>query len=285
MHFKYLFKTSEQLDISFSIEQYLGQINDVYSSFILNDFRSISKSTSSLPKSISQVIGVKYTKAKPSKLSFWNLSYKLLRLSSNVISAFDVQQEAIDIEYILQDNIQTSHDVGFKGSKFIHLLSGLTTLDIKYKANKIRQVFNGNLQNILINSLNINPQVQWRIGDFQTSYNGLWSWSWSKNNGVPNRGNILNNNLSLTYSYKTKLFVNANGTYLHMKSAKKNSNQIFVNIGLRCEVSRKIECQLQLLNILNQRKTESFFLDSGYSLYQANAVRGRNSRISILLNF
>ncbi|MFZ4861018.1 hypothetical protein ACL9RF_02435 [Sphingobacterium sp. Mn56C] len=287
LNIRYAFKPNQNISIEYFSEQKLGKINDVYRSFILTDFRSINSSKAHIPQIFNNRIQTRYNIENPSKMSFWNFSYNFSILKSDVISAYNLNQDAIKIEYISDNNTQYTQEFGIKGGKYIKLFTGTSSFEVKYSANRAEQIFNNRKQKIGTNTLQVYPKVEWKFGNIQGKYFGAFSWSWVEKTNIetPNKGNILNHNASLAYSLKSKLFLTVNGSYLTVSSLNNKNSQALLNSSLRYKFSKKIEYGLNVSNLLNRKNSSLFMMDSGYSFYQENAYRGRMAILSAQINF
>lgn len=287
LNIKYAFKPNQSINIEYFSEQKLGEINDVYRSFILTDFRSINSSRTDLPQTFNNQIQIRYIIDNPSKMSFWNFSYNFFILKSNVLSSYNLNKDAIKIEYISENNTQYTQEFGIRGGKYIKLLTGTSSFEVKYSANRAEQIFNNRKQKIGTNTLQVYPKVEWKLGNIQGKYFGAFSWSWIEkiSTETPNRGTILNHNASLAYSLKSKIFLTVTGSYLTVSSLNNKNSQALLNSSLRYKFSKKIEYGLNVSNLLNRKNSSIFIMDSGYSFYQENAYRSRMAILSAQINF
>lgn len=287
LNIKYAFKPNQNVNIEYFSEQNLGKINDVYRSFILTNFRLINSSRTQLPQTFNNQIQTRYNIENPSKMSFWNFSYNFFILKSNVLSSYDLNQDAIKIEYISENNTQYTHEFGLRGGKYLKFLTGTSSFEVKYSANKADQIFNNRKQKVGTNTLQVYPKIEWKLGSLQSRYFGVFSWSWIDkiDTQTPNKGNIVNHNASLSYSLRSKIFVTVTGSHFTVSSLSNKNSQTLLNSGIRYKFSKKIEYGLHVSNLLNRKNSSMFMMDSGYSFYQENSYRGRIAIISAQINF
>ncbi len=241
----------------FNSKTSFGELSQLYTGFIITDYRNTQRYNSQLPKTRSNRFLTNITYRSPLDGIFTNLAYSLELNKKNLLNSFSVQNDGLVInETIESDNIFTTHNFDISASKRIKKLSTLINLGTGVSFSKDPQLINNQITDIKNTAFNLRLTIDTRLTHWlNTLYKGSY-------NEFINRTELVSSNNTITsqrheldaFFYLSKnQYINANSeTYINKGLNSSSTNQFF-NLKYQYTIPKKnIDIFLKWQNIFNE---------------------------------
>lgn len=287
MDFQVNLATTQKINGQIWLNETFGEITDIYQGYILSDFRTIRRSNSILPNSKLQNYYISYQIEMPGPMLFLNMRYNFTRERRNLMIQVNIDQDKTQINYIDRANYALRHDLNAKLSKYIHLIKASSSLEVNYSEAMNQQLFNEDEKEFLnknwrtkINFNGIINKVQWTAS---SSFNYIRTEDGLRN--FSKQAKVVTNNLSLSHSYKSRLFSTVNGFSNHLIDLQNKLDYYNLNFNLRYKGAKKFEYEFTVSNIFNQKNYEIPYSIPGILIHQGYRIRGRNAMFQVSYKF
>ncbi|MEJ5055079.1 TonB-dependent receptor [Sphingobacterium sp. MYb382] len=268
-------------------EQKVGEISDVFAAYIMNSFRSVQKSASTLPYSRTHNLIAFYSIESPQKMLFVNVNYNWSREFRNVISSVQADSVAEQLGYISGNNSVTSQTVNADISKYLNFLRATSSLGVSFNDRNSTRLFNGESYNYVLRNYLLKPTLAGRLVGVQWKYVGSLQWNkgHQRESIRVDEGYISQHNLSLSYTYRSRAFLTLRGNSMYLKN---NGNEFsFLNADgtIRYKLNKKMDYEFTMQNIFNQKDFSTYHLYEGTSVNQSYRLRGRMAFLKVNWSF
>lgn len=241
----------------FNSKTRFGELSQLYTAFIITDYRNTQRYNSKLPKTRSNSFLTNINFRNPLNGIFANLVYSLEFNEKNLLNSFDVQSNGLVInETIASDNVFTTHNFGISGSKRIKKLNTLINLGTGVSFSKNPQLINSQIIDIKNTIFNLRLTIDSRLNDWlNASYKGSY-------NEFKNQTEFISSNTTITsqrhefdtfFYITTNQYVNVNSeTYINKGLNSSSTNQFF-NLKYQYNIPKKnVDIFIKWQNIFNE---------------------------------
>lgn len=242
--------------------QNFGQISQLYSGYILTNYRALNRFNAPLLNSRNHNASLGINYRNPLKAIFAIFSYSLNYTKSNLLFSTDISDEGQLIYNALeQDNAARSNNYSLSFSKRLKRMNGLININLSHSRSKASQLLNQRVLKVKGNGWSIRSGIDADITSWLgASIKSNLNWSSSKigtisPNSILSQKHTLQNHL---YFSKKQLLSVINELY-STSTEKKNDTNYFLNLKYQYSFpKKKIDLYVKWLNVLNENKYVSY---------------------------
>jgi hypothetical protein len=272
----------------------VGGISNVYRGAVLRGHRSLQANRTDLQESGQHSANLHYNYQRSISMLFMNAGIYYNRSLSNSIASSIIDQDISQTIYIPFDNDVSSYGVNGGLSKYIFALGATTGLKASWGIARANQFLNGEAYPTSTETWTLSPNVEARLWrkvsmNYQASANWMVSRSDRNDAGaslLDRKMQRLDQDLSINYSPKSHMFfrLSARNQFVEQPGMK-NLNYTFLDAKLRYTfVKQKIDVDLDVSNLANIRRYESYFLSANQQSYSVYDLRGRMAILKVSFN-
>ncbi len=265
-----------------------GDLNQVYSGYILNTYRIIQQADNLLP--FNQVgnfnIGLNYK--NPFKAFFTYLQYSFTFKNKNLISNSNTYNNGVNlINYLVQNNNEQSQSFSFSINKKIRPLNTSLKLQTKYTLNQSNAILNQQYVTLLNQIFNVNFN---QVIDISKWYYMECSESW---NFIQNKNNNTNYpnveywqaNVKNYFFPNDNIFISLFFDYYKNNILNNKDQYLFIDFDIKYKFNnkRKIELELLYSNITNIKYFQTAALTN--NIYFESNFQLRPTQVIFKVNF
>ncbi len=266
-----------------------GALDNLYSGYILTNYRNIGYYNTSILEKHYQNYKFKLAYKNPIKSLFFHVQYYFIRNKSNLIynTVFDVTGAATTIT-LKKDNITRNHRLSSKISKFIAPIKGNFNIGTTFEFSNTVQYINSQLTPLNTYTKNINSSMSSTVFNWlnlDASANLIMSHL--KTNATTNKVVTQNYEITIKVFPSANSYITLNNEFFKSKMGLNNNepNSIF---NLKCNytfLKNKIDLQLMWNNILNEKTFTNVYNNT--NMVYSNTFNLRPSQVIIksIFNF
>lgn len=276
-------KGEDYLNFSYSYQNPIGDITNVYRGAILTNYRSLMANNASIQQRSVQSSTLFYNFQRSIIMLFMNAALSYKKAEANTIISSEIDNNIQKIILLPYRNRQDMLSANLGLSKYlfgmastIKVMGNWSQTRYDQFVNQIRMPFNNYFKSISW-SLDSRP-----FGSSITfDYRGIVSWNKSRllNASVDNLENSarrIEQSLNIGVNFISNLNLNIEGKNIYSaRTGMDNQNYFFLNSRLRYKLAKwNTDLSLDLTNMMNQKKYEVMYLSSNqFALTQYN-IRG-----------
>jgi len=271
------------------INNSFGDVNQLYYSYIINNYRNIQKYEIPILESLrgSVTLGILYR--NPIKSLFINGFYSYSNSTQNLLLGNNINNDGTSsLGFFEQDNNSNTHTINMRGSKYYTQLKTTLTLTTNVSLDNKEQLLNNSLTDITTKSIQLKGKLDTEITDWMSleyKNNVLITNTQFKNqsfNTIVNQEHLLNFNFYPT----SNQYLGFNAEYYKNNFSSENQENYFLNLKYRYTFKEsKIDLELNWNNILNEKEFTTVF-NTTFSYTQSTYVlRQRQLLMSMKFNF
>lgn len=241
----------------FNSETRFGELSQLYTAFIITDYRNTQRYNSKLPETRTNRFSTSLVFRNPKKGIFADFIYSLEFNKKNLLNSFDIQSNGLVInETIESDNVFATHNLNLSVSKRLKKLNTLLNLGTGVFFSKNPQIINSQITDIENTIFNLRLTIDSRINDWlNTSYNGAYNEFINQTESISSNNTITSQKHEFdSFFYLTKnQYLNLQSeTYINKGLNSSSTNQFF-NLKYQYTISKKrIDIFVKWQNILNE---------------------------------
>ena len=270
----YIFSPKWTTNLSYSYSYRIAEINDYNNSFILSNYRNISRNDGQLPENQAHSSGLSINFKDVIHFWFANIRASYSEGISNIVSVQTRDGIYLSQVKILSENLTTNKNISSDVSKYVYEIKTKFTLGVSLQAQKsVRLVSNNQLANIENKSNSISFGINSKPMNWlqtQFDFNFIKSKNDVKTNSIESQINYQKTNFrlqaDLTLSKQLTCGFEAN-KYLIESVGIVNQNYLFLDCSTTYRFKKSnFELNLYLRNLTNETSFQTInFLENSSS--------------------
>jgi len=278
------------LDLNYSYRNEFGTIEDVYTGYMLTNYRTLSANSGGLIEQRTHQAGVGFNYRKALTLFFWNINAMYSHTESNNIAAV-----------LLTNNLQRSVVLPypnatdswfFKGyiSKYIFVLNTTLNCALQWRNSSLVQLQNGVLLpfNTSANTMSIGTDT--RITDqLNVSYKTALTQTAARSRAEVSVNQVaqLFQQFNINYSPVQVLRFNLSAEhYLTRQNGNPDLKCFFADAYVRYRLTKwKADLELSAVNMLNVKTYNALYLSANSVIRNSYTLPGRIAMVKVMFNF
>lgn len=275
-----------ELNMFGSLNRYFGEINQLYSAYILQSYRTLQKLNPTLPENTSYTGGFMFKYKLPKRAFFFTVGYNYNSTQKNLIyNNYYSPDGSSTLEMLLRNNYQRMHTVNGTMSKYVEPVKTLFSFNGRIQTGYSEQIVNN-----VVNQINM-QQYGFGFG-FNNSildhlvlgYNASLNISNNSLNGTRiNNITIQEHKVSASYFPAASHMISYNANF-YQNNQQSQTNQAFVNMVYRYAIQKKkIDFEVQCSNLFNANNFTTNFSD-GFIIVE-NQIKMRPRQLLALVRF
>ncbi|WP_165042836.1 carboxypeptidase-like regulatory domain-containing protein [Dysgonomonas sp. ZJ709] len=283
LNIKYQLTGNTSLYGSYFFYNNLGDINTLYSGYILQNYRSINHFSNQLAESRGNGGNIEMTYKNVIDMLFISGGVTYNYTKRDILFGQIFQGILTLTSALEQDNTSTNLSVNGRISKGFYLMGIVTSLDASYGTYSSEQLRQKKLVQFKNNGLNINGSLNAKPASWLSfAYKGTWSRNWSRIEAVetftPIR--IFINNISCDVNLPKDITLTANYEHYYNSAAIGNRYLSFTDLALQYSW-QTLFLSLSWANIFNTNNYISAYNNNLNSYYQNYEIRGSDILLKI----
>ncbi len=255
-----------KLSASGSFNNQFGRINQLYYSYILQNYRTLQRMNTSIPETQTQSYSGGISYRNPIKSLFWNLLISYNHSRNNLLFANDILANgANEIQAIEKENDRQSQNISTRLSKYINKWNTNISVNGSFEMGDFQQILNEEITDIRNRNWGIGGKVEIDITDWWSmEYKADFHFS---NNQIQNQDNRTveqqSHILNLNFYPKDNQFLALKSNYIRNNLFSKNSENLFADLVYRYTFKKqKIDLELSWNNIFNTEIYQTINVDA-----------------------
>lgn len=286
VNIKFLLNDEDYLSLKYQYSNNIGNsASGVYRGAILTNYRSLSANDAGLQEWQNSGTGITYNFQRSLRMFYMDAGLQFTSISTNSIRSQELSNQLQRTILLPYDNVlrTVSFNAGLR--KYLFALKATVTFKASLSRSSLDQLTNQELLPFYNDALQLQAGIDTRLfRKLGLSYKGSghWNKSWQKQasgtgKAPPQSMMRLDQQLSLTYSPKERLFITTLGRHIYSsRSAIVPINYVFLDANLRYKIARwHSEFDLELSNLLNIRQYEIYLLNANQFALNSYRIRGR----------
>lgn len=216
----YQLTNRSSLNVNLLKSESVGQVWNVLRGEIMQDFRTLGSSQSSVPEVQTHVGMLRYSVENPGKMLFGSLGATISKTDLNTITNLILTPESQQFEAVNRRNSLVSQSYFVEVNQYLRSLNGKAGLNMRVSFAENQRLINGQLYRNLSENFSIMPTLNSVIAEKITLfYRGEWMWSSNQQpeiNTVKQRNFSSENSLSLRYAIHSEWAVKASADHFYM---------------------------------------------------------------------
>lgn len=282
----------DELNFSYQRSNTFGTIENVYRGLLIRNYRTLSTNGGGINENRSNNFGLNYKLGRTVQLLFFNFGLGYNQSTSSTMISNVVNEQSTQTQLVEQENTVNSYHASAGFDKYIFALSSTMKFMASWSLSDYNQFFNEEIlpfQNI---SYTLKPGMELKIWkQLNLSYEGQLSWTNTKQKGASEGLNRNTFNVSNHVSLPVNLFssvhvrLSARNTYAHQPGLK-DFNYTFFDTFVRYRHKKlKTDFELNLTNLANVKKFETYYLSANMEAHNRYELRGRMAVLKAVFNF
>jgi hypothetical protein len=283
LNVKYQLTGNTSLSGSYSFYNTLGDINTLYSGYILQNYRSLNHFNNQLAELRDNGGKVEIAYKNVIDMLFMNGSITYNYTKRDILFGQIFQGILTRTSALEQDNTSTNVSVNGRISKGFYLMGIVTSLDALYGTYSSEQLRQEKLVQFKNNGLNINGSLNARPASWLSiAYKGTWSRNWSKIEAIEafTPIKIFINNISCDINLPKDVTLTASYEHYYNNAAIGSRNLSFTDLALQYNW-QTLYLSLSWANIFNTNNYISAYNNNLNSYYQKYEIRGSDILLKI----
>lgn len=288
------FTPEKRLTAEYSFSNSLGDITQLYTNAILLNFRSLTANEPFLQNKNIHHSNVEYRYEKAIAMLFMNIKASYSVQNSNTMLTWEYEENMQKSKTLFLPNQQKTAAINGGISKFFWQPKLRFSLTGSFSSIALDQLINNDLTPIISQNYVLKNTVDktlFGIVSAEYTFTSSFNTSKSKNTpeAIPFKSNFTSFNHTATLVLNTGKPIQAKLAFIHNKASQTDNNDVkffFLdfNIGYRPK-AKKIEFELNVSNILNQKRFDIYNLNTNQVIHQAYELRGRTSLLKAMYYF
>lgn len=291
---KYLTTPEDYLAISYSYNNQVGSINDLYRGVILTNYRTLRTNEGPLQEKRTHSAGLSYHFQRTISMLFMNAGINFSRSRYNTIASNRVQNDVVTTALLPFDNLVNTFSANAGISKYIFALGATAALNGTWNTTRFEQLMNDELLPYRNLSFSITPSIEARLWDqISLGYEGTGRWTASKL--IPGKTGIrtpdrritqYDQSVNLLYSPFTNTFLRLSGRHQYTRQpGMADIRYFFADASARYKIDKwDTDIELSVTNLANIRSYETYSLSANESSYSRYNLRGRMALVKLTFN-
>ena len=288
------YQINQEQNISFNYNRgnSFGNIENVYKGLIVRNYRSISNNSAGINESRSNNFGINYKAGKSLKMLFYALGANFSESTSSTMISNRIDEESSQTELIQRENKSKSYGINGGFDKYLFKLASLVKLNAAVNWVDYNQLFNDELLPFRNVSYNLSPAIEAKVWNkINVSYTGNASWTNTQQLSGDNSLDRTAFNLSQNIGFPITPFPGFNMRFSarHLFSNQqglKDINYLFLDAFIRYRYQKwKTDFELNVTNIGNIKKFETYTISSNMQSQNSYELRGRMAVLKAVFNF
>lgn len=283
------FNTFWRASISGGINNRFGGVSQLYSDYIIKNYRSIQRYNNPIleTKSYNFSAGIFYR--NPLKSLFINAFYSFNNNEKNLLRSNIIDENGLStITFIEQDNTSNSHNINGRLSKYFRKLKSTITTQIGVSLSQREQLINSQLEDVNSQNIRVKNQLNSEINDwFSVDYN--FNISFSKTNfQTQSFQTIINQEhlLGLVFYPKSNQYFKVENSLYKNNFSATNQENYFLNLKYKYTFEKqKIDIETSFNNILNTKSYTTASTGSFQYLQSEYQIRLRQFFVTVKFGF
>ncbi|MGJ1430318.1 Plug domain-containing protein [Sphingobacterium spiritivorum] len=285
--FKQYIYNKDYINLSYSLRNVTGAIDNIYKGKILVNFRDLIANDARFDVRKQQNMTIDYSFQRPLEMLYMNASVSYSQMNANNIVSRNLTPSGIQSVFIPLKNKMNTLNSNVGISKYFSELKTSTSFKSAYNITHYNQLLNAQLLPYQNAELIVEPTVEFKgIQGVTLSYKSVWTMS--KNtvdeelaaaSAFDSKNQLWVNNLSMTYVPFFNFFVK--GSVAHRKLEQTNLKSIqntFLDMNIRYKVPKwKMEFELEMRNLSNIKMYESYSISAVQESISRYPLNGRLS--------
>jgi hypothetical protein len=277
--------TEDFLQLSYSFNNSISDINSIYRAVILTNYRSLQANNAILQEAQSHQAGIRYNLQRTIQMFFLNAGITYSREKVNSILAYSLTDDVQESVLLPVPNIMESIQGTLGGSKYSYFLKSTISVKTAYGETNSRQLINDELIptkfNTLSGSLGLDTRLFKRIN---FNYNGSLSYQTMKQqikNSTSSKMYRIDQQFTATFNlFKDFLFQVQARNISSWNNSGSDVQYWFADAKVRYNLKKwKTDIELDCTNLANVNEYELLRVTAGMSSMSRYLIRGRMALI------
>lgn len=233
LYIKNDFSAFWQASLSVNLKNSFADATNLYSGFILTDYRNLRQYKAPISEQIQQSYRWQIFYRNPINSIFASSSYSFSQTKNNLLYSNRINENGTSIfEVLLKDNYSNSHSLNIRGSKHFIKLNSTLSLNSTYSRIERKILINERLSDIQTQNINFKAKLESEINSwFSTTYNANLGYL---NNTIESRTpkpiRTQSHSIDFFFYLNQQQFLSANSEYYYNNISDRNRNNFFLNL-------------------------------------------------------
>ncbi len=275
---------------SASLKNIFGDINQLYYSYILNNYRNIQKYNTPISKVLGKNIAFGISYRNPIKALFINGFYSYSKSHHNLLFGNTIDENGVTSFGLFEkNNISNTHNINLRGSKYFSKLKSTLTLTTNISFSDKEQLLNKKYIDVTSKNIQFGGKLDTELSDWiSIQYkNKLFIANTSFNNqrtfdNIVTQEHLLGINLYPSINQ----YFNINAEYYKNNLSNSNQENYFLNLKYRYTL-KKYNMDLEFIcnNLFNTKHFTKVFIDDFSYSQSTYALRQRQFLVNLKFSF
>ncbi|TCC87353.1 hypothetical protein EZ428_21900 [Pedobacter frigiditerrae] len=288
---KYQTGIENYVTASYSFNNSLGGIDDVYLGTILKNYRSLFANDAPITESKSQSVGGAFNFRKAMQMFFFNLSANYTTSTVNTISSYNLSNNIQQRVVISLPNDMKSLAFAANASKYLFNLRSTVNVGASFNQATFEQLQNNELLPFTSQSLAYKAGIDSKINNFiNWSYNATYAISTNKTtsaSAIKNNNQQLRQQSSITATAFKSVFMTLSAEHIFThQTTQPDLKYLFADFNVRYRVQKlKTDLEFGVTNLANIKKFEANYLSANSFSSGTYYIPGRVAMMKATFNF
>ena len=272
-----------------NFSNYFGEINQLYGAYILQNYRNLQRSSTTIPEEKLFSNGIYFNYKNPLKGAFFSVNYSIRNMQNNLLFQNKVNSDgSLLLESIMKNNSQSGQSLVIVASKYISSIKTILKFSNSVSYATSEQFMNANLTKIE----NKNNVYGFGLNnDYFKHVTFVYDGSISLNNNFLSSRQISTINLQ-QHNFKINFFpflnqmLTLNSFSYYYKNLNSEYNHVLVNLIYRMTFpQKKIEILFNCNNVLNYTLFFNTYTNGFTSIQSVMQMRPRQLNVAMKFSF
>lgn len=285
LNFKLFVNAEDYILTTYSLNNGVGNIANVYRGVILTNYRSINANAAELQEQYSSGSSLFYNFQRSIIMLFANAGINYKKVTANSIFSSVLSNNIQSTVLLPFQNDQSSISANASVSKFIFPLNTTASIKSFWSRTNYNQFINNQELPFFNDTFSLSANIDSKFfGLITFGYNGVANWNQSKQKPIAgidaslsNTSRRIDQNVSLGYSPVNNLYLTIQGRHIYAKQASvSNINYLFVDSKVRYKLIKwRTDLEFDITNLANLKRYEVFGLSSNQLVVNRYDIRSR----------
>jgi hypothetical protein len=286
-----LLNAEDDLTITYSYNNNMGNISGVYRGAILTNYRSLFANDADLQEQSNSGTGIRYKFQRAVIMLFASAGIHYSRIKANSISSTVLTNNVQRTVLLPYENDQRMLSANADISKYLSVLKATVSFKTSFNRSHYNQFINS--EQLPFNNdafackTSIDSRI-FRMVSFNYNASGIWTGSRQRNKAgaVVNKVKQFDQHVTFGYSPYKNLFLKLKGRHFYnLQATMANTSYLFLDANLRYKLIRwRMDLELDITNLANVSNFETFHLNANMFSSNSYQIRGRMAMLRATFN-
>lgn len=274
-----------KIKLKTSMDNEFGTVDQLHYAYILNNYRSIKRINTPLPRTKNKRIGTGIFYKNPIQSLFWTLNYSYSEADKNLMYQTQVNTDAsTELLAIEQENQVHRHQLTTRVSKYINPLNANWVLSANMSQNRFEQIINDNNVGVRANIWGVGVKIEQEFSaQLNATYKLNASWLENKFGGEEEtRLRQQKQELNINFYPSDNQYLSLQTEWLSTNAYGRKDTYFFSDIIYQYTwKAKKVDFEFRLNNLFNTQHFRNVVLGDYYTVESIFELRPRQFCIKV----